>query len=131
MTPGTRESASSRPNPLTDRSSEAEIFVMASGTLRIAAGDRVTATVTLGSAWAESRGVWRCAIASDVARDASSRQYRKEGRMNLAARGAGMTKPVRIGTGLWRDGTGRTSDATRLDSAQGASRCKELVRPVR
>ena len=82
MTPGTRESASSSPNPLTDRSSVVESFVTASGVVRMDAGDRVAATVTFGSACAESGGVGRCAIARDVTSDGSSRQAMRTERMD-------------------------------------------------
>ena len=64
MTPGTRESASSSPNPPRDRNSGAESLVTASGVVRMEAGDRVAAIVTPGSDWAESR----CAESRAVAR---------------------------------------------------------------
>ena len=87
MTPGTRESASSNPKPLTDRNSGAEILVTASGVVRMDEGDRVAAIVTGGSDWAESRcaesrAVGRCAIAAGVSSQGSSAQATREERMN-------------------------------------------------
>src|SRR5574338_436819 len=74
MTPGTRESASSSPKPLTERMSEVVSFVTASGVVRMSAGERVAATVTPGSDCAESRGVvGRCAVAVDPRIVGSSR----------------------------------------------------------